>query len=159
MRFFGQILAKILSTVIRNQQCEFKKVNTLVIRWIDPNLAEIKRTRIHCAHARPIFTAVFGSKNTAALAAQIVQRSKPAFITLHNRHNYFWIADTYRQSNATSLPRKTGLQFLPGRTAIVTLKNPANIFAAGYARTGCKTPRCSLPRVQRCVDDLRISWV
>src|SRR6516225_1144831 len=42
MSFFGQILAKVFSGVIRYEQCESEQIDALVIRGIDTNLTKIK---------------------------------------------------------------------------------------------------------------------
>ena len=80
----------------------------------------------------------------------------PAFVTLHDCHDDFWIAGADCQTNPASLPGKTAAEFFPGSAAVGALENSADIFAAGHARTGSETPRRSLARIQRCVNNLRI---
>src|SRR5437016_6987096 len=46
MKFLGQIFAEIFSPIIRNEQREPEQIHALIVRWIDPDLAEIKRARI-----------------------------------------------------------------------------------------------------------------
>src|SRR5206468_11213034 len=58
MNFFGKMLAEIFPAVVRYEQRKTKQVTALIVRRIDADLAEIKRTRIHRTHARPFFTAV-----------------------------------------------------------------------------------------------------
>src|SRR5262249_52366807 len=141
------------------KQREPEQIHALVIRRVDTDLAEIKRARIERARARPSFATILGAKNPAALTAQIVGRTKPAFVTLHNRHHDSWIAGADCQTNPASLPGKTAAEFFPACAAVGTLENSANILAAGHARTGSETPWRSLPCVQRSVNILRIRRV
>src|SRR5256885_6159208 len=69
MNFFGKIFAEIFAAVIRHEERELEQINALILRRIDPDLAEIKRAGIHRAHPRPMFAAIFGSKHAAAFAA------------------------------------------------------------------------------------------
>src|SRR6266576_5696252 len=46
MQFVRKILAKSFSTIIGNEECETEQINPLIVRWIDPNLAEIEWARI-----------------------------------------------------------------------------------------------------------------
>ncbi len=134
MHFFGKILPEIFPAVIGHQQCEFEQVNTLIVYRIDPDLAEIKRARIDRAHPRPFFAAVFRSKHAAALAAQIGQLARAAFITLHDRHHDFRIARADRETDAAGLSGQAAAQFFPTGAAVRAFKNSADIFAAGDAR-------------------------
>src|SRR5207302_898099 len=40
MKFLGQIFAEIFSPIIRDEQGEPEQVDALIVRWIDPDLAE-----------------------------------------------------------------------------------------------------------------------
>src|SRR5215472_6600462 len=106
MSLFGQILTKIFSTIIRHQQREPENIDALIVCGIDTNLAEIKRARIHGAHARPSFTAVLRSKNSPTLAAQIIESTESTFVTLHHCHDHFWIARAECQANPAGFPGK-----------------------------------------------------
>src|SRR5262245_42555406 len=147
MSFFGQILAKVFSGIIRHEQREPEQIHALVICGIDTNLTEIKWARIHRAHARPRFAAIFRTKNSAALTAQIVERSNPTFITLHNCHDDFWIAGADCKTNSASLTGKTSAELFPGSAAVGALKNPSDVFAPSHAWARSETPRCPLSRV------------
>src|SRR5262245_25408188 len=154
MSFFGQILAKVLSGIIRHEQREPEQIHALVIRGIDTNLTEIKWARIHGAHARPRFTAIFRTKNSAALTTQIVERPNPTFITLHNCHHDFWIAGADCKTNPTSLTGKTATELFPSSSPVVALKSSADVLAPRHARARTETPRRSLPRVEHGVNNL-----
>ena len=134
MSFFGKIFAKIVAAIIRHEQRELEQINALIVRRVDANLTEIKRTRIHSAHPRPCFAAIFGTKNSAALTAQIVRRTDSAFIALHDRHDNFWIAGANCQTNAASLSGKTAAEFFPACATVSALENSADVFAPGHAR-------------------------
>src|SRR5437879_11652538 len=107
VNFFGKIFPKILSAVVRYEQCETEQINTLIVRRVDADLAEIERTRIHRTRARPLFAAVFGPKDAAALAAQIGQLAGTAFIALHDCHDNFRIGRAKRETNAAGLRGQT----------------------------------------------------
>src|SRR5881227_130348 len=49
MQFVRKILAESFSTIIRNEKCEAEQINPLIVRGIDPNLAEIEWARIEIA--------------------------------------------------------------------------------------------------------------
>src|SRR6202035_4082134 len=138
---------------------ELKHINALIIRRIDPDLAEIKRARIDRAHSCPVFAVVFRPENTAALTSQIAQGSRTAFKALHNCRYNFRVACADGQTDAPGLCGQTAAQFFPGRAAVATFENSANVLAAGCVRTGSETPGSALPRVKRCVDRLRIAWI
>src|SRR5262245_2117501 len=159
MSFFGQILAKVLSGIIRHEQREPEQIHALVIRGIDTNLTKIKWARIHSAHARPRFAPIFRTKNSAALTAQIVKRSNPTFITLHHRHDDFWIAGADCKTDSASLTGKTSAKLFPGSAAVGALKNSADVFAPSHAWATSETPRRPLSRIQRGVKNLRIRRV
>src|SRR5205823_10636884 len=88
-----------------------------------------------------------------------VKRTDPAFITLHDCHHHFWIAGADCQTDPASLPWKTAAEFFPRSSTVGALENSTDIFAAGHARAGGETPRRPLPRIQRCVNSLRIRRV
>src|SRR6266699_4736126 len=73
MNFFGKIFAEIFAAVIRHEERELEQINALIVRRIDPDLAEVKRAGIHRTHPRPMLAAIFRSKNAAALASQIAE--------------------------------------------------------------------------------------
>src|SRR5205807_1866634 len=98
-----------------------------VVCRIDPNLAEIKRARIDRARSRPMFAAVFRSKNASAFAAQIGQSPRTALITLDNCHHDLRAACAYGETDAPGLPGQATAQFFPGGTAICAFENSANI--------------------------------
>src|SRR6266404_5598878 len=107
MNFLGKIFPEIFPAVVRYEQSETEQINTLIIRRVDADLAEIKRTRVHCTDARPFFTAVFGSKDAAALAAQIGQLTGTAFIALRYCHDNFRIGRVNRETDAAGLRGQT----------------------------------------------------
>src|SRR5262249_1642372 len=108
---------------------------------------KIKRARIHRAHAGPRLASIFRTKNSTALAAQIVERTDPAFITLHNCHHHLGIAGADCQTDPAGLPGKTAAEFLPGAAAVRAFENSSDIFAAGHARAGSETPWRPLARI------------
>src|ERR1700693_375359 len=71
MNFLRKIFAEVFATVIGHHQSELQKIDALIVPRIDPNLAEIKRARIDCAHPGPMSAAVSRSKQAATFAAQI----------------------------------------------------------------------------------------
>ena len=131
----------------------------MVVCRVDANLAEIKWPRVHGAHARPRFTAIFRTKNSAAFAAEVVKRPNPTFITLHHCHHDFWVAGADCQTNSASLTGKTAAEFFPSRAPVGALENSADVFTPGHAWTRRETPRRSLPRVKHCINNLRIRRV
>src|SRR5438132_10707604 len=58
MQFVGKILAESFSTIIRAEEREAQQINPLIVRWIDPNLAEIKWARIQITGPFPCLAAV-----------------------------------------------------------------------------------------------------
>src|SRR6266404_5461092 len=154
MDFFGKIFPKIFPAVVRYEQCETEQINTLIVRRVDADLAEIKRTRVHCTGARPFFTAVFGSKDAAALAAQIGQLAGTSVIALRYCHDNFRIGRAKCETNAAGLRGQTSAQFFPSRAAVRALEDSAHIIAARGGGTGRKTPRRTLSRVERRVKNL-----
>src|SRR6266567_1717640 len=118
MYFLGKIFPEIFPTVIGNEQRELEQINSLIVGWVDPDLAEIKRARIDRAGACPFLSAVFRAKNAAAFTAQIGQLTRTAFITLHHSHDDLRIARADRESDATGLWWQSSSEFLPSRAAI-----------------------------------------
>ena len=106
-----------------------------------------------------MLAAIFRSKNTAALAAQIGQSSGAAFKTLHDCHHDFRVACAHRQTDAPSLRRQTAAQLFPGRAAGRAFENSADIFTTGRVWSRSETPGRALPRVKRCINNLRITWI
>src|SRR5437588_1389793 len=131
MHFLGKIFPEIFAAIIRDKQRELEKINALVVCRIDPDLAEIKWTRINRAHSRPMLAVVFRSKDAAAFAAQIAQSARTAFKTLHNGHHDFRITRADGQANSTSLRGQTAAQFFAARAALSTLENSTESFPAG----------------------------
>src|SRR5207248_7458370 len=154
MSFYSYILANVLPGIIRHEQREPEHVHALVIRGVDTNLAEIKWAWVHGAHSRPRLASVLGTKNATAFAAKIVERTEASFVTLHNCHHDFCIAGADRQTNSASLTRKTAAELFPACAAVSALKNSANVFTPGHARSRSETPRRASPRVQHRVKDL-----
>src|SRR5438270_8083995 len=106
-----------------------------------------------------MFAAILGSEHAAALAAQIGQRSRAAFITLNNGHDDIWFARGYCQSDPAGLRWKSTAQLLPGCATVRALKDSTNVFAVRRSRPGNETPGRSLPRVKCRVNDLRITRI
>src|SRR5947208_16238004 len=159
MHFLGKIFPEIFAAIIRDKQRELEQINTLIVRGIDPDLTEIKWPRIDPAHSRPMLAVVFRSKDAAAFAAQIAQSARTAFKTLPNGHHDSRITRAHRQTDSTSLRGQTAAQFFPARAAISTFENSTDVFTAGRLGSGSETPRCALPGVKRCVNNLRIAWI
>src|SRR5580700_220627 len=156
MNFLRKIFPKIFATVVRDEQRELQEVYSLIVRRIDADLAEIKWPRINRARPCPMFAAIFRSKNAAAFTPQIAQCPRTAFVTLGDRHDYIWFARGNSESDSSSLRWKSATQFLPRRTAVCAFENSPDIFAVGRVRAGNETPRRTLTRVKRRIDNLRI---
>ncbi len=159
MHFLGEIFPEIFPGVIGNEHRHAEHVNTLIIRRIDPNLAEIKRARIDVAHPRPFFSAVFRAKNAAAPAVNGADVGRPAFVALHDRHHDLRFARRNREADSTGLAGQTARAFFPGRAAVCALENSADIGAVGRRYSVGKRPRCALARIHSRVDDFRISRI
>ena len=63
-----------------------------------------------------------------------------------------WIAAGF--DAIETICRKTAAEFFPSCAAIGALKNSANVFTPGHARSRRKTPRRPLARVQHRVNNL-----
>ena len=156
VHFPGEIFPEILPGVIGNEHRHAEDVNTLIICRIDPNLAEIKRTRIDVAHPRPFFSAVFRAENAATSAVNGFDVSRPTFVALHDRHHDLRFARRNREADATGLAGQTARAFFPGRATVCAFVNSADIDAVARRYSVGKRPRRPLPRIQSRVDDFRI---
>src|ERR1700730_4883136 len=58
MNFFGEIFPEVFPAVVGYEQRETEQINALIVCRIDADLAEVKRTRIHRAHARPFVAGI-----------------------------------------------------------------------------------------------------
>src|SRR5437870_3534589 len=92
MDFLGKIFAESFAAVVGNEQREPQTIHALIVRRINPDLAEVKWTRINRADPRPFLSAIFRTKYTAAAAAQLVDIARAAFETLDDCHDDLRIA-------------------------------------------------------------------
>ena len=102
MQFVRKILAESFSTIIGNEECEAEQINPLIVRGIDPNLAEIEWARIEIAGAFPCFAAILRTKDPAAFTVNIGEIICATFVALHHRHHDFGIR---RRDRETDLSR------------------------------------------------------
>src|SRR3954451_9563941 len=63
MQLLRGIFPEVVGTIVRDKQSESEKINPLVVTGVDPDLAEIDRSRINRADACPLFAAIFRTKN------------------------------------------------------------------------------------------------
>src|SRR5882724_4823996 len=159
MHFLAQVFAEILAAIIRHQQGEAENINALIICGINADLAEIKWTWIHGAHARPFFSSVVGSKNATGLTAQIIQPAKSSFVTLHDCHEDPRVCCADGQTYAAGLSGQTAAKFLPTRATVGALENSPDIFPASHAEAGSETPWCALSRIKRRINCLPVRWI
>src|SRR5581483_660004 len=101
----------------------------LIVRWIDPDLAEVEWTRVDRARARPVFAAIFRAKHTTGAAAQFVDVAGAAFEALHDRHHDIRFARGNGETDAAGLRDHAVRQFFPCRSTIRALENSTDIFA------------------------------
>ena len=66
MNLLGKILPKILPAFIGDEQGHAEHIDALIVRRIDPDLAEVERARVDVAHPGPFLAAVFGTENATA---------------------------------------------------------------------------------------------
>src|SRR4030095_11413875 len=122
MHLLGKILPKILPAFIGDEQGHAEHIDALIVRWIDPDLAEVKRARIDVAHPRPFLSAILGTENTTAPTVNIADVTRTAFVTLHDRHHQFWFAQGNGESYPTCKAGPTVSTFFPGRYAVGAFK-------------------------------------
>jgi hypothetical protein len=56
-----------LAAIIGNIEPDPENINSVVIIWVDSNLAEIQGTRVLIAHLRPMSAGIIGAKQSAFL--------------------------------------------------------------------------------------------
>ena len=69
MHLLGKIFPEIFPAIIGNEQPEPEQINSLIVGWVDSDLAEIKRARIDRAGACPFLSAIFRAKHAAAFTS------------------------------------------------------------------------------------------
>ena len=92
MHFLGKIFPEILPAIIGDEQGHAEHIDALIVRRVDPDLAEIKWPRIDVAHPGPFFAAIFRAENAAAPAVNIADIARAPFVALHDRHHEFRFA-------------------------------------------------------------------
>src|SRR4030095_6510737 len=125
MHLLGKILPKILPAFIGDEQGHAEHIDALIVRRIDPDLAEIKWSGIDLAHPRPFLSAILGTENATAPAVNVANVARTAFVTLHDRHHQFWFAQGNGESDPTCQAGQTASTFFPGRSAVAALKDAA----------------------------------
>src|SRR6266446_4093829 len=61
MHFLGKIFPEIFPAIIGNEQPEPEQINSLIVGWVDSDLAEIKRARIDRAGTCPFLSATYAT--------------------------------------------------------------------------------------------------
>src|SRR5207244_11085276 len=143
-------------TIVIGNEGKPEKVNALIVRGVDPNLAEIKRSRIQITGALPSVTGVLRPKNSAAFAVNVDEIVHPTFIALDHRHHDSGIRRRNREPNFSRQYGQAIAAFFPTATAICALENPAHVFAVCCGGTVNEAPRSPASSIKRRVNYFRV---